>query len=87
MIPERLGLIVWVQHLKSLKRLERIGTVHYVSRRMKYVVLYINKDDENKVIQQISNWNFVKKIEKSYRHELKTEYSTEPIENSTFYTH
>ncbi len=76
MIPERTGLIVWVQHLKSVKRLERLGTIHYVSRRMKYVVLYTNKDQESKVIAQMQKWNFVKKIEKSYRSEIKTEYDS-----------
>lgn len=86
MIPERIGLIVWVHHFKALKRLERFGTVHYVSRKMKYVVMYINKDQEQKVIEQLKRWNFVKEIDKSYRNELKTEYNKINEDKTTFYT-
>lgn len=87
MIPERSGLIVWVQHFKSLRRLERLGIVHYVSKKMKYVVLYVNKDEAETVTTQIQRWNFVTKVERSYRNELKTEYSSNIPDKTTFYTY
>jgi uncharacterized protein YlbG (UPF0298 family) len=34
-IVERLGLAVWVKDLKAAKSLERIGNVHYISKRLK----------------------------------------------------
>ena len=43
-ITKRRGLIVWVYSLKQLKNLKKFGLLHYVSRRMKYVVLYLNEE-------------------------------------------
>jgi uncharacterized protein YlbG (UPF0298 family) len=85
MIPERCGLIVWLHHLKAIKVLERFGTLHYVSRRMKYAVLYVNRDQLEQTINDLTQLNFVKKIEKSYRHEIKTEYNSEIPDKTRFY--
>lgn len=85
MIPERGGLIVWLHHLKAIKVLERFGTLHYVSRRMKYAVLYVNRDQLEQTINDLTQLNFVKKIEKSYRHEIKTEYNSEIPDKTRFY--
>ena len=85
MIPERCGLIVWLHHLRANKVLERYGNVHYVSRRMKYAVIYVNRDRLEQTIDGLSNLNFVKKIEKSYRNEIKTEYSSEVHDHSQYY--
>ena len=45
-IIKRRGLIVWVYSLKQLKNLKKFGLLHYVSRKMKYVVLYLNEEIE-----------------------------------------
>ncbi|MGQ4819955.1 DUF2129 domain-containing protein, partial [Enterococcus faecium] len=37
-ITKRRGLIVWVYSLKELKNMKKLGLLHYVSRRMKFVV-------------------------------------------------
>lgn len=42
---ERQGIIVWVYSLRHFKTLKRFGLIHYASRRMKYVVMYINQAD------------------------------------------
>ncbi|WP_232219608.1 YlbG family protein [Carnobacterium pleistocenium] len=42
---ERQGIIVWVYSLRHFKTLKRFGLIHYASRRMKYVVMYINQSD------------------------------------------
>ena len=43
-LQERRCLIVWVYTLKPLKQLRRYGLIHYVSRKMKYVVIYMNEN-------------------------------------------
>jgi uncharacterized protein YlbG (UPF0298 family) len=54
--------------------LRRFGNVHYVSRRLKYVVLYCDLEDTEALIQKISSYSFVKKAEPSYKPFLKMEY-------------
>ncbi len=54
--------------------LRRFGNVHYVSRRLKYVVLYCNQDEVDTLIDKISSYSFVKKVEPSYKPFLKMEY-------------
>ncbi|MEH7391661.1 DUF2129 domain-containing protein, partial [Bacillus sp. JJ1474] len=38
MLGQRQGIIVWLYSLKQAKMLRRFGNVHYVSKRLKYVV-------------------------------------------------
>lgn len=76
MFPERQGLIIWIQNARSARALERFGAIHYVSRKLNYVVMYVNKSKVEETTAQLERLNFVKKIELSYRNELKTEYSS-----------
>ncbi len=41
-MKQRQGLVVWVYSLKQLKTLRRYGAIMYVSRRLKYVYLYLD---------------------------------------------
>lgn len=74
MIGQRQGIIIWLYSLKQAKMLRRFGNVHYVSRRLKYVVLYCDLEDTESLIQKISSYSFVKKAEPSYKPFLKMEY-------------
>lgn len=74
MLINRQGLIVWLFSLKNAKSLRRFGNVYYVSKRMKYVILYCNEEDIPMLADKISSLPYVKKIEKSYKPFLKTEY-------------
>lgn len=84
MFLKRQGLIVWINHVKSARVLERYGSVHYVSRKLRYAVMYVDKDGLEETMAQLEKLNFVKKVELSYRGELKTEYSTS-VPNQTSY--
>jgi uncharacterized protein YlbG (UPF0298 family) len=87
MFPERTGLILWVQDLKAIKSLKRFGTIHYMSRKMNYIVMYVNADKAEETMKQISKLPFVKKIEKSYRNEIRTEYNSNIPDKTRFYTY
>lgn len=43
-IKQREGLIVFLYHLKNSRQLRKYGTIHYVSKKMKYVVLYVGSN-------------------------------------------
>jgi uncharacterized protein YlbG (UPF0298 family) len=74
MFVERQGLIVWLYNLKHAKTLRRFGNVHYVSKKMKYVVLYCNQDEIEALQDKFLSMSFVKKVEPSLKPFLKTEY-------------
>lgn len=73
-MKERQGLIVYVSQLKHAKSLRKFGNVHYISRKLKYVVLYCNRDEINGTINKIQRLPFVKDVVPSYRPFLKTEF-------------
>lgn len=72
---ERAGLIIWTRDLKSTKAFEKYGNVHYFSRKMQYVVLYVNAAEVDQIAAQLEKLPFVKRIERSLRGEIPTEFS------------
>jgi uncharacterized protein YlbG (UPF0298 family) len=74
MLGQRQGIIVWLFSLKQAKMLRKFGNVHYVSKRLKYVVLYCNQDETETIMEKISSYSFVKKVEPSFKPFLKVEY-------------
>lgn len=81
MITERTGLIVWVNDIRPAKNLERFGSIHYISKRMSYVVLYIYTDKLEDTLRGLQRLPYVRKVERSYRNEIKTEYTSKVSEH------
>jgi uncharacterized protein YlbG (UPF0298 family) len=87
LLTKRTGLIIWVSDLKAAgKQLERFGIIHYISKKLHYVVLYTYADRIEETTKQIQRLNFVKKVERSYRNEIKTEYSSNAQDKTRFYS-
>ncbi|AIE59533.1 YlbG family protein [Bacillus methanolicus] len=74
MFVQRQGIIVWLYSLKHAKMLRRFGNVHYVSKRLKYVVLYCNLEETEMLLEKLQSFPFVKKVEPSYKPFLKMEF-------------
>ncbi|KAF1296889.1 hypothetical protein BAU15_14390 [Enterococcus sp. JM4C] len=74
-VQKRRGIIVWVYSLKQLKNLKRFGLVHYVSRKMKYVVLYLNEETFDYSEEKIKKLHFVRKVERSYRPDVEMNFA------------
>lgn len=70
---KRQGMIVYLHSLKQSKMLRKFGNVHYVSKRLKYVVLYCDMNQLERTMDKISSYSFVKKVEPSYKPFLKLE--------------
>lgn len=85
MIPERKGYIIWVSNIKAALNLDKYGTLHYISKKMQYAVLYVNADQAEEVVKCIRRIQYVKKIERSYRNEIKIEYSKDVPDNMRYY--
>ncbi|MBU9720467.1 MULTISPECIES: YlbG family protein [Bacillaceae] len=74
MVGNRVGLAVWVQSLKQVKQLRRFGNIHYVSRKMKYVVMYCDGEKVEETMEKLQSFHFVKEVSISMRPWLKTEF-------------
>lgn len=69
-MTKRRGLIVWVYNLRQLKTLKKFGTVIYASRKMKYVLLYVDEDRIEDDLVAINKLHFVRSVEQSHRPEV-----------------
>lgn len=45
---KRRGVIVYLYHLRQSKQLRRYGNLQYVSRKMKYALIYMDEVDVKK---------------------------------------
>lgn len=69
-VKERQGLIIWVYTLRQLKNLKRFGYIHYVSNRLKYIVMYVDKDEIADKMERLQSLHYVRKVEVSHRSEI-----------------
>lgn len=82
MIGQRQGIIVWLNTLKMAKHLKKYGNIHYVSKKLKYAVLYCDLSEIDEIMGKLKRLSFVKKVEPSYRPFLRTEFDTKKPEQS-----
>lgn len=67
---KRCGLIIYVRNLRQVRQLRRYGNVEYVSRKMRYVLLYLDVDKLIEKKDKIEQLNFVIKTEVAIRPNL-----------------
>ncbi|MDP4096836.1 YlbG family protein [Paenibacillus sp. P96] len=84
MFAERTGYIIWVSDVKAARNLEKYGSVHYISKRLQYVVMYMDAERAEDTVKNIRRLSYVRKIERSFRNEIKTEY-TKAQDKTNFY--
>ncbi|WP_027107588.1 YlbG family protein [Lacticigenium naphthae] len=70
----RQGLIIWIYTPKFINKLKRYGLIHYISKKMNYVVLYVDQDKLEETIKKITKFHFVRRVEPSYRGAIKVTY-------------
>lgn len=74
-IVERLGLVVWVNDMKSARSsLCHLGNIHYVSKRLKYIYLYVDYNTADQLIKRIESMPFVKKVDPSRRKDISLDF-------------
>lgn len=72
---ERQALVVWLYTLKPIKQLKKFGNIHYISKRLKYIYLYVAKNEAESVMERLSTFHFVRKVEPSLRQELRMDFT------------
>lgn len=70
----RQGIIVWFQHRKNIKQIRRFGNLIYVSKKMRYAVLYVNQEEVEATIENMSKLSFISQIDVSHKPFLKTDF-------------
>lgn len=70
MFAERTGYIIWVSDIKAARNLEKYGNVHFISKRMHYVVIYMNADRAEDTVKNIRRLSYVRKVERSFEMRL-----------------
>jgi len=71
---KRQGLVVWFQHMKNIKQIKRLGHLIYVSRKMKYAIIYVNQSEIEVIESKLSKYSFISKVERSYKPFVNTEF-------------
>lgn len=69
-LRKRKGVYVYLKHLRLSKQLRKFGTILYVSRKMKYVLLYIDEDLLEENLSKMKALKYITKIELSPRDEI-----------------
>lgn len=69
-IQSRTSLVVYVSSLRQVRQLKRYGHLEYVSKRMRYAIIYVNEDQAKETIGRLKQLHFVKRIIESPRNEL-----------------
>jgi len=66
-VTPRRALIVYLHSMKQVRQLKRFGTIQYQSRKMHYVVLYLDETQVQPATAKLKKLNFVRRVEPSYR--------------------
>lgn len=69
LIPRR-SLIIYINNHRVIRALRHYGKIDYISRRMHYVVMYVDQSEVEKIKEKVSRLRAVKKVELSARPDL-----------------
>lgn len=69
-LTPRRALIVYINGSRVIKALRKYGLIRYISKRMHYVVLYINRDQTEQIEGKINHLHAVRKVIPSPRPEV-----------------
>lgn len=78
MYEQRQGLAVWFRSMKHVRQLRTYGHVQYVSKKMKYAMLYCDQKEAKHLSEQIERLSFVTEVEWSKRPQLDMNFNKEP---------
>lgn len=67
---DRVGLVVWLYTKKFINKLKRYGLLHYVSKKMNYAIVYVDKNEKEKTKKILEKQHFVRKVETCFNREI-----------------
>lgn len=67
---KRQSITVWLYTLKQAKNLKQYGSLHFVSKKLKYAVLYVDESLVESTCQALRKLPYVRDLELSHRDEI-----------------
>ncbi|MGT2832590.1 DUF2129 domain-containing protein [Streptococcus halotolerans] len=64
-IKERMSLAVYLYYNRDARKLSKFGDIFYHSKRFKYVMIYIDKEQEEDIVSTLKTMKYVKKVKPS----------------------
>ncbi|WP_413627101.1 YlbG family protein [Fructilactobacillus vespulae] len=64
-VANRTELLVSTFSSKQVKLLKKYGDIRFISKKMHYVILFVNSDDADEIMAEIKKHRFVKRVEKT----------------------
>ncbi|HEL0705043.1 YlbG family protein [Streptococcus equi] len=62
---QRIGLVIYLYYNRDARKLMKYGDLYYHSKRSRYLIIYINKEDMEEKLKDISRLTFVKEVKAS----------------------
>ncbi|MGQ7358209.1 DUF2129 domain-containing protein [Streptococcus suis] len=66
----RLNLTIYLYYNRDARKLSQYGDLIYHSKRLRYVSVYINQDQQEEIMAKLKKEKFVKKVVPSYMKEI-----------------
>ncbi len=61
----RKSLIVYFRSPKALKHIGRLADIKYYTKKRKYAIIYVNEEDQEKIVKELKGIKLVRKVEES----------------------
>ena len=62
---DRKSLVVYFRNPKAIKQMAEFGEIKYYTKKRKYAILYLNKEDQSTVTEKLMKLKLVRKVEES----------------------
>lgn len=59
---QRRAVYVYMKHINNCNFLKKYGRINYVSKKQKYISLYMNENDIDENIRSLKRYNLIKDI-------------------------
>lgn len=71
---ERMSIAVYLYYNRDARKLSQYGDIIYHSRKLRYLLLYVNQEKLDALLLTLQKQKFVKEVVPSYRKELDTNF-------------
>ncbi|HFI0791686.1 TPA: DUF2129 domain-containing protein [Streptococcus suis] len=70
----RTCLTIYLHYNRDARKLSQYGDVIYHSKRLRYVSVYINQDQQEEIMTKLKKEKFVKKVVPSYIKDINQDF-------------
>ncbi len=62
---DRKSLVVYFRNPKAIKQIAEFGEIKYYTKKRRYAILYLNKEDQSRVTEELLKLKLVRRVEES----------------------